>query len=34
MANAHPNVSAAANYKTKSNDEFGVEDVLEKLLNL
>ncbi|MBU2904456.1 Cof-type HAD-IIB family hydrolase [Arenibacter algicola] len=34
MANAHPNVAAAANFKTKSNDEYGVETVLEKLLNL
>ena len=33
MANAHPNVTAAANYRTKSNDENGVEDILEKLLN-
>lgn len=34
MANAHPNVTAAANFKTKSNDEYGVETVLEQLLNL
>ncbi len=33
MANAHPNVLEVANYKTSSNDEFGVERVLEKLLN-
>lgn len=33
MANAHPNVTAAAKYRTKSNDESGVEDILEKLLN-
>ena len=33
MANAHPNVTAAANYRTKSNDENGVEDILEKLLS-
>lgn len=32
MANAHPNVLQAAKYTTKSNDEFGVEIVLEKLL--
>lgn len=32
MANAHPNVIAAANYMTGSNDEGGVEMVLEKLL--
>jgi hypothetical protein len=32
MANAHPNVTNAANYCTLSNDEFGVELVLEKLL--
>lgn len=34
MANAHPNVTAAANFKTRSNDEYGVETVLEQLLNL
>lgn len=34
MANAHPNVTAAANFRTKSNDEYGVETVLEQLLNL
>ena len=33
MANAHPNVLQAAKYTTKSNDEFGVELVLEKLLD-
>ena len=33
MANAHPNVTAAANFKTKSNDENGVEFVLEQLLS-
>ena len=32
MANAHPNVLQAANYQTLSNDEYGVEKVLEKLL--
>ncbi len=34
MANAHPNVHEAANYKTTSNDDFGVERVLEKLLSV
>ena len=33
MANAHPNVLKAANYNTLSNDNFGVEIILEKLLN-
>lgn len=32
MANAHPNVVSAANYTTLSNDEMGVEMVLEELL--
>ncbi len=32
MANAHPNVIEAANYKTKSNEEYGVEEILEQLL--
>lgn len=32
MANAHPNVLKAAKYTTKSNDAFGVETVLEKLV--
>ena len=32
MDNAHPNVIKTANYKTKSNDEQGVEYILEKLL--
>lgn len=32
MENAHPNVIKAANYSTASNDDFGVERVLEKLL--
>ena len=33
MANAHQNVMAAANYQTASNDDFGVEKVLDQLLN-
>lgn len=32
MENAHPNVKKVANYLTKSNDNLGVELVLEKLL--
>lgn len=32
MENAHPNVLEAANYTTTSNDDFGVERVLERLL--
>jgi len=32
MANAHPNVKAAARYSTTSNDAYGVELILEKLL--
>jgi Cof subfamily protein (haloacid dehalogenase superfamily) len=32
MANAHPNVLKAARYNTGSNNDFGVENVLEKLL--
>ena len=32
MSNAHPNVKAVANYETTSNDEFGVELVLEALI--
>ena len=32
MANAHPNVKAIANYETESNDNFGVELVLENLI--
>ena len=32
MENAHPNVLKIAKYSTASNDEFGVEMVLEKLL--
>ena len=33
MANAHSNVIKAANYSTSSNDNFGVERVLEKLIS-
>ena len=32
MANAHENVKAIANFETKSNDQFGVEVVLEHLI--
>ncbi|MEH6406072.1 MAG: HAD family hydrolase, partial [Leeuwenhoekiella sp.] len=32
MENAHPNVTKAANYSTKSNNDLGVEHILEKLL--
>ena len=32
MKNAHPNVLEVANYTTTSNDDFGVERILEKLL--
>ncbi|MDY7396918.1 HAD family hydrolase [Aureibaculum sp. 2210JD6-5] len=32
MENAHPNVKKTANYATKTNNEHGVEMVLEKLL--
>jgi len=32
MANAHPDVKQKANYQTESNDNFGVEIILEKLL--
>ncbi|MBT8281682.1 MAG: Cof-type HAD-IIB family hydrolase [Muriicola sp.] len=32
MANAHPNVLKAARFTTKSNDQMGVEEVLEELL--
>ena len=32
MENAHPNVKKATNYRTKSNNDFGVELILEKLL--
>ena len=33
MENAHPNVKNIANYHTKSNDDQGVELVLEQLIN-
>ena len=33
MANAHPQVKKVANYRTESNDAFGVETILEKLLH-
>lgn len=33
MENAHENVKKIANYRTKSNDDFGVEFILEKLIN-
>ncbi|RXG15594.1 hypothetical protein DSM03_102173 [Leeuwenhoekiella aestuarii] len=32
MQNAHPNVTKAANYQTKSNNENGVEHILEQLI--
>lgn len=32
MANAHPNVKKAAKFQTGSNDDFGVEQILEKLV--
>ena len=32
MENAHPNVKEIANYLTTSNDDFGVERILEKLV--
>ena len=32
MENAHPDVTRIANYRTSSNDDYGVEKVLEKLL--
>lgn len=32
MENAHPNVTAASNYSTTNNDDFGVERVLKKLV--
>ncbi|NAS11980.1 HAD family hydrolase [Poritiphilus flavus] len=32
MANAHPNVLKAARYRTHSNDDFGVERILEQLI--
>jgi Cof subfamily protein (haloacid dehalogenase superfamily) len=33
MKNAHPNVKKVANYETKSNDDNGVEYIIEKMLN-
>lgn len=33
MKNAHPNVKAISNYETKSNDDFGVETILEQLIS-
>lgn len=33
MENAHPNVKKAASYVTRSNDNYGVEQVLEQLLS-
>lgn len=33
MANAHPNVKNTAKYITKSNNDNGVEEVLDKILN-
>jgi len=33
MANAHPNVKKASNYLTSSNDDFGVENILESMLS-
>lgn len=33
MENAHPNVKKVAKYSTSSNDDFGVEQVLEQLLS-
>ncbi|MEX0288984.1 MAG: HAD family hydrolase [Flavobacteriaceae bacterium] len=32
MANAHPNILSAARYSTASNNDFGVEQILEKLV--
>ncbi len=32
MANAHPNVKKVANFETASNDDYGVERILEKLI--
>ena len=34
MENAHPNVKAIANYETKSNDNYGVEFILNQLIEL
>ena len=33
MKNAHPNVQRISNFSTKSNDEQGVELVLEQLIH-
>ena len=33
MENAHPNVKKEARFSTKSNDQAGVEIILEQLLN-
>ena len=33
MGNAHTDIKAIAKYATKSNNNFGVERVLEKLVN-
>ena len=32
MENAHPNVIKASKYSTGTNDEFGVERILEQLI--
>jgi len=32
MGNAHPDIVAAANFQTTNNDDFGVERVLERML--
>jgi hydroxymethylpyrimidine pyrophosphatase-like HAD family hydrolase len=32
MENAHPTVKAAARFSTKSNNAFGVESILERLI--
>lgn len=32
MANAHPNVKEISKYETTSNDDFGVENILEKVI--
>lgn len=32
MANAHPNVKAIAKYETTSNNEFGVENIIEQIV--
>ena len=33
MANAHPDVKKIAKYETRSNNDFGVEQILEKLIS-